>query len=279
MNTHEFGAACAPDFIYRHFLSAHPRNIYQKNGVFMRKAFYLAAAMCCVTATAGQAAEFVTNGDFDQTTNGIGQIGGQGQSTSAVDWSTNGYNFLFAGNTADTVGSNGNQYGNLQLWGPGNGSANGLKGSPSGGNYLAADGAFQVSPIIQTIRGLVVGTPYVLSFEWAAAQQAGFNGATTENFTASLGSESFTTATYNLPNHGFSGWLNQQFTFTPTSSTEVLSFLAHGTPGGEPPFSLLDGVSLQGAVPEPGVWAMLVCGFGIVGAALRRRAQPALASA
>jgi hypothetical protein len=50
----------------------------------------------------------------------------------------------------------------------------------------------------------------------------------------------------------------------------VLTFLAVGTPGGAPPISFLDGVSLT-AVPEPASWALMLAGFGLVGLAARRR--------
>lgn len=33
-------------------------------------------------------------------------------------------------------------------------------------------------------------------------------------------------------------------------------------------------VVIQGAVPEPAAWAMMIAGFGLVGSALRRRAKP-----
>jgi hypothetical protein len=60
-------------------------------------------------------------------------------------------------------------------------------------------------------------------------------------------------------------------TFTATAATQVLSFLAKGTPGGAPPISFLDGVSLMAAVPEPTSWALMIVGFGAVGATMRRR--------
>ena len=217
-----------------------------------------------VLALSAQAAEFVTNGNFTSTTN-IGSYrgsGGQlGYNINATGWTTDGYNFLFtpttssttSGTTADNGGSAGT-YGKLQLWGPGNGSPNGLTNSPNGGNFIGADGAFQVKAINQTITDLVVGGKYTLSFWWAGAQQSGFNGVNTENWTASLGGQSFTTDTVYNTNHGFTGWQQATFSYTATASSEVLSFLAHGTPNGEPPFSLLDGVSLTGpttATPLP----------------------------
>ena len=51
------------------------------------------------------------------------------------------------------------------------------------------------------------------------------------------------------------------FTYTATAASEVLSFLATGTPSGVPPFALLDGVTLN-SVPEPGSLALL--GIGLI---------------
>ena len=57
-----------------------------------------------------------------------------------------------------------------------------------------------------------------------------------------------------------------------TSPTATLSFLAVGTPGGQPPFALFDGVSLV-QVPEPATWAVLLTGVGLAGLASRRRVR------
>jgi len=136
---------------------------------------------------------------------------------------------------------------------------------------VAADGAFQVGAISQTISGLNVGQQYTVGFDWAAAQQHGFTGATTEQWKVSLGGQTQSTAVYNNANHGFSGWMHESFTFTATTGSEALSFLAFGTPSGEPPFSLLDGVTMVAAVPEPETWALMLCGMGLIGGLQRRR--------
>jgi hypothetical protein len=57
--------------------------------------------------------------------------------------------------------------------------------------------------------------------------------------------------------------------FTPTATTQTLKFLSLGTPDGLPPIAALDGVSLT--VPEPATWAMMLVGFGGIGAMIRRR--------
>lgn len=106
-----------------------------------------------LTFASAHAANLVTNGDFETTTAGNGQLG---FNTNATGWATTGYNFVFAPGTADTTGANGVD-GNLTLWGPGNGSTSGLTASPAGGNFVAADGAYIVAPIMQTIGGLTTG--------------------------------------------------------------------------------------------------------------------------
>ena len=223
--------------------------------------------------SSAHAAGLVKNGGFEQNT-GTGQLG---HNTSATGWNTTGYNFLFDGDTADRAGARG-FYGYLALWGPSSprgGAANGFKASPTGGYFLAADGAFGVEPVTQMIDGLVAGRTYTLGFDWAASQQFGYSGSQTEQWKVSLGSETHATDVYSNVSHGFSGWKHEQMRFTATGPSELLSFLAVGTPNGVPPFSLLDGVTLS--TPEPATWAMMIAGFGMVGAAMRRSSRRHLA--
>ena len=233
-----------------------------------RKITLALAAVAAMSAMSAHAVNLVVNGGFEATTNGKGQLG---FNTNATGWTNvSGYTFLFTPGTADTSGAPG-QFGPLSLWGPGNGSANGLALSPTGGNFIASDGAFQTTPVKQTINGLVTGQKYDLGFDWGAAQQFGFTGATTEQWQVSLGNETHSTAVINNASHGFSGWKHQVFSFTATGASEVLSFLAVGTPNGVPPFALLDGVTLAAAVPEPSTWALMLGGFAVVGFIARRR--------
>lgn len=213
-------------------------------------------------------ADLITNGSFSQSTNGNGQIN---YNTNLTGWTltkdaggANGYGFLFSYGTADTTGANG-QFGNLKLWGPGDGANNGLPASsPDGGNFVGIDGAFQVGALQQTVTGLTAGKQYTVSFWWGAAQQYGFTGATTEQFQVSLGGQTLTTAVINDVSHGFSGWQYTSLTFTADASTDLLSFVALGSPTGVPPFALLDGVSMNAATPapEPASAALLAGGLG-----------------
>ena len=237
---------------------------------------FLAFLFLSIAAHASNVYGLVTNGGFETTTNSTGQLG---FNTNATGWTnlyeagtTYGYNFLFASGSADTTGATGNA-GNLKLWGPGDGSANGLPASsPDGGYYIANDGAYDVAAVQQNITGLTAGSKYVVGFWWAGAQQSGFDGATTDQWAVSLGSQTLDTTVVSLPDKGFSGWQYTRFTFTADAASDVLSFLAIGTPSGEPPFALLDGVSMF-AAPEPGTFALI--GLALVAipitARLRRR--------
>jgi hypothetical protein len=239
-----------------------------------RFGFLAATALCAAALMPAPAAaqNLVQNGSFEQTT---ATLSGQKiTGTTLTDWTNNdynnsqtpGYNFLyFPGQT--NVG--------LQLWGP-------IPNSPDGGNFVGMDGAYQQGVLSQTITGLTAGTFYYLSFDFAGAQQYGFTSATTEQFAVDFTAGSTapaptytcnttgvqcTTVLHDKP-EGFTGWNQAGFTFLATSSTETLSFLAIGTPAGQPPFSLLDGVELQ--VPEPSSLVVLA-GLGVMLAARVRR--------
>lgn len=240
----------------------------QKISTALSMATLLALTSTCAIATP---VNLVKNGDFEQT-QGFGEIG---LNATVTDWTSTGFNFIFAPGTADTTGAPG-FYGSLQLWGANNGGANALATSSNGGNFVANDGAFGAygAPIIQqTINGLKVGATYEVNFEWAAAQQFGFDGPTTEWWRVNLGSNASTTQAtgiYSNASHGSSDWMHETMRFTATSTSELLSFLAVGTPEGKPPFSLLDGVTMT-EVPEPSSWLMLFTGLGLIAALARRR--------
>ncbi len=237
----------------------------------IKKLLTIAAIAAAFSGTSAQAVNLVVNGDFETTTlSGSSQFSDYFNGNQVAGWTTSGYNFIFFPGTALTTGAN-TQYGpGLTFWGPGNGSANGYVDSPTGGNYVGADGAYITASIDQTISGLMIGQKYAVGFDWAAAQQYGFNGATTEAWGVTFGGQTISTAIANNADHGFVPWKHEKFVFTATNSTQVLSFLAAGTPAGVPPFSLLDGVTLT-AVPEASTWMMLIAGFGMVGYASRRR--------
>jgi hypothetical protein len=235
------------------------------------------AAGALFAGAANATTNLVTNGGFETATKNNGQLA---YNTTVLDWSVPkfaSYAFIFAPGTADTTGSLG-RLGLVKLWGPHDGSANGLSVSPNGGNFIGSDPVYHNGPISQTIHGLHVGTTYELTFDWAGAQQLGYNGMTTEGWNVDFGGDTVSTGTIANANHGFTGWKTANFYFTADKTTETLSFLAIGGPRASlPPFALLDGVSLT-AVPEPATWAMMLVGFGGMGAAIRSRRNKAAAA-
>ena len=254
-------------------------------GIHMKISLKILAAVSALsTAGAANAANLVVNGGFEawglgansdefstQYAPGNGQLAG---------WTTSGLAFVFVPGDATAVG----RFGGFSLWGPANGNNNGLTVSSQGGNYIASDSDRGFgSTVNQTLTGLQAGKTYKVSFEWAAAQQQGFFGDTFESWEVYLTDsgnsqiKNFKTETVINPEKAFQPWRNEAFTFTATEATHVLTFFADGGPGGLPPFALLDDVSVS-AIPEPSTWAMLIIGFGLVGAAARRRRITAVAA-
>jgi hypothetical protein len=233
----------------------------------------LALSVLAAPAWAGPQTQLVTNGDFAITTNQTNSSCQLSYNCTATGWSSpNGYNFIYVPNTATSTGAAG-QYNAVSLWGAANGGASSWDGNVpaaiAGSNFLAADGAFETVAIQQTITGLTIGSNYTVSFDWAGAQQSGYTSATSDEWLVSLGNETKSTGVVQLVPEGFTGWMTEDMTFQATSTSEILSFLAVGTPNGEPPFSLLTDVSML-AVPEPGSFAMV--GAGVLGMlALRRK--------
>jgi len=219
---------------------------------------------CGLSQSAQASVNLVGDGSFNDS---LGQLG---FNTSSPSWVPSGdanhsYDFILNG-TSTSVGVEGG----INMYGP-------LPASPDGGNFLGIDPVYTPASssgvqnsVSQTISGLTIGATYTLSFYWAAAQQYGFNGTTTEGWDFGLGATantSQTTGTVSLPQHTFGGWnplVTEQYTATATS--EVLTFLAIGGPSSsQPPFDLLDGVSLtkNNTVPDSSSTAGLL-GLGVV---------------
>jgi hypothetical protein len=170
---------------------------------------------------------------------------------------------------------------------------------PSGSaSWLGADGAFQQAYTYTTVTGLVVGSMYNITFNMGAGQQnngtgGNFTGNTTSTWQVGLstgaGGCTFPGANSSpgtcLPNTGtttsktptalflpstppgnytgtagFVGWAGEEVFLVASAATEVLWFLAVGTPSStQPPFALLDGVSM--IIPEPPAYGLLMVGL------------------
>jgi hypothetical protein len=251
-----------------------------------------AAAIAAIATPAGAVIDpshqFITNGGFEQTTSGYGELG---YAANAVGWTSSrdgdgnyGYNFVFNASNAKT-GVDSEYDGSLSLWTKGNGGKDTLTASPTGGNFIGADGAFQTGMISQAITGLIVGESYSLTFNYAGAQQTGYTGSTTESWYYGLANNGLggvqQTDVLTNSSKGFTGWRTETYNFVASSTSDTLYFLAQGTPNGQPPFSLLDSVSLTGAfgtvsaAPDPATWMTMMLGFGVIGLAMRRKTKTA----
>ena len=226
-------------------------------------------------ASAVQAGNLVSNGDFTSYSGTTIAAGAKGQLSSHVPtgWSISNtvqYSAL------DTPGSATSSTGGYAVYGP---FAN--PAAPYTGNFIQMDGDSRYGKALsQTIGGLTVGNQYTLTFQQAAGQQTTFNGPTTEKWTVSFGGDTQDSSLYSLPSHGIGAWQSQSMTFTATSVSEVLSFLAVGTPDGVPPTVFLADVNMvdstPSAVPEPSSVVTLLIGVaGVAGSVLRRRFKAA----
>jgi len=227
-----------------------------------------------------------TNGGFANNNLSAGTSGFIGGGQVVINgWTfNNGYSFLIPDGTDATTNINEANsgldpvYGTpiqnpdgapISLWG--DAPVNSADGS---GWFIAADGAYGPEAFIsQTVSGLTVGSQYTVSFYQAHAQQRGCSGTTTSGWDVSFGWDTFSSPTMiHASMDPVSGWQKVTTSFTASGSSEVLKFLATGSPAGLPPFALLSGISVTDTpttpVPTPALLPGLV-GMGV--AAWRKR--------
>lgn len=204
-------------------------------------------ALALTSAAFAEASPLVTNGGFEFTTKGNNKqlsshvVDADNRSTLSGWTSSNGndggYNFVLDSGLITTSQS-----------------AIGLKSyvSPEEhGNVFASDALYWPGTLSQTIAGLIPGRDYVLRFEFAMGQQAGFDGRNVDNYwQVGFGGGTRDTARLTLENGGFTGWQTASMRFTATGASELLSFLAKGSTPGAPPFLLLDNVSMKAPFPN-----------------------------
>lgn len=243
------------------------------------KKFAMAALAAMILPTPAFAAvELIKNGSFENNKVSDGTVGWIVYAGLA-DWSWQSrldqYNFESNLTQVNSPGT-ADKFGTLAVYGPFPYT------SPDGGDFIAADGDPKYNGLLwQTVSGLTVGEKYTLSFWQAAAQAKNKIGPTTEYWKVSFGGDVQYSDKFELEQAGIGDWEKQTMTFVAKQTSQVLSFLSEGTPGGQPPVVMLDGVSLTayqppvGTVPEPSTWAMMIMGFGAVAGVMRRRPRRA----
>lgn len=228
---------------------------------------------CSVAAMFGasfaNAVPLIANGTFELTTNGTNRqlssspIEADNRSTLSGWTSSNGndggYNFVLDTGIITTSAS-----------------AIGLKAytaTADHGQVFASDALYYPGVLSQTVNGLTPGASYLLSFDYAMGQQAGFNGKNLDNYwQVAFGGATLKSGKLSLEDGGFTGWQSATMQFTATSASQVLSFLAVGSSPGAPPFMLLDNVAMESAVPEPSTLSLLG-GAVLAGLLARRRGR------
>jgi hypothetical protein len=252
-----------------------------------RHAFTLVAALLTASTFYSRAdagpLNLITDGTFQGTQNGLQTPGGYLCQNGGNAGHTCVSNLTYWTPTCSATGCSGSSTPSSLLYinaATGDAYANSWNGGlglyptivapPGGSNVIAIDGGSAYSASIsQTISGLSVGSEYVLSFYQGAAQQKGFTTATTEQWQVTFGSNSQTSLLMNNAPEGVVPWNEVTMSFLATSASETLTFLALGTPAGEPPVVLLADVDMF--LPEPGSLAMLGAGMlGLVAARWRR---------
>jgi hypothetical protein len=191
------------------------------------------------------------------------------------------FQMLASSYTNGVAYNNGGSYANVlfQSTGPGALVVNGTT-IP---NAIAVDAQNLPAPLSQQVTNLLIGDNYTLTFYQASTQANGtintngFTGnwqvglcATVSSSTGACGTY-LNSSTMNNPQGGSTPWVLQTLTFTATSATETLSFLASSPSVGQPPFLLLADTSLSW-VPEPDNLLMLAGGMGGLLLLRKRRA-------
>ena len=134
-----------------------------------------------------------------------------------------------------------------------------LSYAPESGTYFAALGAVGGDGTVSQTFADTPGATYEASFYLAN------DGDTPNDFSVTGPGSLFLGPLTNLGAFPYT----QYFGFFTGNGSDTITFAARNDPG----FFSLDNVSvtLVSSVPEPATWVSLILGFGLVGAAIRRR--------
>ncbi len=221
----------------------------------------LAAALLATAAVPASAAELLVNGSFETPTVTPGTFTQYGNGGNIGGWTVSGNDVLAIDNgyseaNVDFEAQSGLVA--LDLTGAGNTGANAVSQTVT----LAANQLYRLTFQLGNVGGgpVVNQTVYGLP----SSIEVLFNGVSQGTFTNAAGAP------------GTTNWLSRTIAFNSGAGGATTVTFRNATPAGDN-YAGLDSVSL--AVPEPATWAMMIMGFGLIGAALRRRSTPALAAA
>jgi hypothetical protein len=213
----------------------------------------LAIALTIGVAAQAQAAELLTNGGFEN----IG-AGATPESWGGLTYYPDGThpgNVALPGWTVESGSVDLTQ--TTSLWGP----------ADTGTYSLDINGwdAGVISQTFNTLAGRTYTVSYAYSRNAAGAPDPAIAtlavGGVTQTITA-FNDQSLFGTPYNMR------WQTGGFSFVGTGSPTTIR-LSAVTPGNGGVF--FDSVSVQGGVPEPAAWALMIFGFGLTGATLRAR--------
>lgn len=216
----------------------------------------LAAALsvAALLGVAGQAAastNLLTNGGFEDITGATPQ--GWGGYTFGAGFSTlPGWTVNFGSVDVTT---------NASGWSP----------AAEGNDSLDING-WEAGQISQSFDD-VAGKTYKVSFDYSRNVAGAPDPATADVF---VGDTGLHVSSANDPSQfgtfGAMQWKTDSFTFVGTGhDTLTLTATVPGNGG-----VFFDDVRVSGAVPEPAAWSLMIAGFGLTGAALRRRRPAAV---
>ena len=208
----------------------------------MRNVLFALAAIAAVPTAAGAAS--IANGSFEDGTDpGVFTTVGTGQ-TNITGWD------VLSG-SVDYIGS---------YWQ----ASDGTRSVDLSGNSIGTLG--------QTVTGLTAGQSYRVTFDVSRNPDGGVNPRT--GIFSANGQDFNFAYSDATSNRADMKWATVSYTFLATGATALISFASDAS-GGCCYGPALDNVRID-AVPEPASWALMLGGFGLLGATIRRR-RPAIA--